>query len=107
MRLYSRIAYALQGLAALPGLRAEVLARPLAADTSTRASIQPTDDLLALCRHRIAEAEVDLATRRAWLSEAAAAPPGAFFDVAPSAGAPQAATPAIGPQLERSVLAMV
>ncbi len=63
--------------------------------------------LLALCRHRIAEAQADLATRTAWLSEAAAAPPGAFFDAAPMAGAPQAATPAIGPQLERSVLDMV
>jgi hypothetical protein len=63
------------------------------------------DGLLALCRRRIAEAEAELAARRAWLSGAAPVPAGAFFDATPSPDA--AAALPIGPQLERSVLDMV
>jgi hypothetical protein len=47
-RLYSRIAYALQGLDALPGLRAEVAARRTSADLGTRAFIKLIAALLAV-----------------------------------------------------------
>jgi len=47
-RLYSRIAYALQGLDALPGLRAEVAARRISADLGTRAFIKLIAALLAV-----------------------------------------------------------
>jgi len=47
-RLYSRIAYALQGLDALPALRADVAARRVAADFSTRAFMQLIAALLAV-----------------------------------------------------------
>lgn len=47
-RLYSRIAYALQGLDALPGLRAEVTARRITADLGTRAFIKLIAALLTV-----------------------------------------------------------
>ena len=65
------------------------------------------DDLLALCRDRIAEAEADLQARKTLLDGSIGVPAGAFFDAAPSAKAPVGATVQIGPQLERSVLDMV
>ena len=65
------------------------------------------DELLALCRRRIAEAEAELAAGAALLSDEGGVPAGAFFDAAQPAGVAAVAAMPIGPQLERSVLDMV
>ena len=65
------------------------------------------DELLALCRRRIADAETELAAHAALLSDAASLPAGAFFDAAQLLDVAAVAAMPIGPQLERSVLDMV